>query len=129
MDIISVALFCITSCIMLKVLSGISPEIKILCSVIAACLVTVEFLDEWKSISSAMSAIFEQTEMDGQYLKIIFKSLGICYVTQLGCDCCRDCGENAVSSQLELVGKAAMLAASLPLFSAAADLVRSLLVI
>lgn len=129
MDIISIALFCITACVMLKVLAGSSAEIKVLCSVIAACLVTLRFLDGWHSISAALTELFEQTGMDGQYLKIIFKSLGICYVTQLGCDCCKDCGENAIASQLELAGKAAMLMVSLPLFSAAAELVKSLLLI
>lgn len=129
MDIISTALFCITACIMLKVLSGCSGEIKVLCSVIAACLVTLRFLDGWSEISSALTELFDQTGMDGEYLKIIFKSLGICYVTQLGCDCCKDSGENAVASQLELAGKAAMLIVSLPLFTAAAELIRSLLLI
>lgn len=129
MDIAAAALFCIISCVMLKVLANNSSEIKALCSIAAACLVTMRFLGSCTEIFSALTDLFEETGMDGQYMKIILKSLGICYVTQLGCDCCKDCGENAVASQLELAGKAAMLGVSLPLFSAAVDLVRALLVI
>jgi stage III sporulation protein AD len=129
MNVIGAALFCITACVLLKVLANSSGEIKVACSVAAACLVTVRFLDSCGEIFTALNGLFEQTGLDEQYLKIIFKSLGICYVTQLGCDCCRDCGENALASQLELVGKAAMLAAALPLFSAAVELVKSLLAI
>lgn len=127
MDIISVALFCITSCVLLKVLASNSGEIKVICSILAACLVTVRFLGEFSSISSALSELFEQTGLNDEYFKIIVKCLGICYVTQLGCDCCRDCGEAALASQLELTGKASMLIVSLPLFRAAVELVRSLL--
>ncbi|MGN0632668.1 MAG: SpoIIIAC/SpoIIIAD family protein [Oscillospiraceae bacterium] len=127
MDIISVALFCITSCVLLKVLASNSGEIKVICSILAACLVTVRFLSEFSSISSALSELFEQTGLNDEYFKIIVKCLGICYVTQLGCDCCRDCGEAALASQLELTGKASMLIVSLPLFRAAVELVRSLL--
>ena len=95
----------------------------------AACLITLRFLDSWREISAALEDIFLQTGMQSEYLKIIFKSLGICFVTQLGCDCCRDSGENAMASQLELAGKAAILVTALPLFSAAAEMVRTLLMI
>lgn len=128
MDIISVTLFCLTACVLLKVLSAGGGEIKLVCGILAACIVMVKFLDEFYSISDSLSDIFEQTGLDDKYLGIIFKSLGICYVTQLGCDCCRDSGESALASQLELVGKAALLIVSLPLFNTAVEIVRALLI-
>jgi stage III sporulation protein AD len=127
-DIISITLFCICACVLVKI-SGVSGEIKTLCSITAACLVTMKFLDGYYSVSASFSEIFSETGLDGEYLKIIFKSLGICYVTQLGCDCCKDCGENAIASQLELVGKAMLLATAMPLFRAAVELVKSLLLV
>ena len=41
------------------------------------------------------------------YLTILFKSLGICYIVQLASDYCKDCGENALASQVTLAGKLA----------------------
>lgn len=129
MDILTAALFCIAACVLIKTLAGVASEVKLVCSVAAACLITLRFLDSWREISAALEDIFLQTGMQSEYLKIIFKSLGICFVTQLGCDCCRDSGENAMASQLELAGKAAILVTALPLFSAAAEMVRTLLMI
>ncbi len=129
MEIISITLFCIVSCVLLKFMGNGSGEIKVICSIAAAGMVTLKFLDSFSGISSALSGLYEQTGLDEEYIKIIFKSLGICYVTQLGCDYCRDCGENALASQLELAGKAAMLVVSLPLFSSAVELIKSLLLI
>lgn len=129
MDILTAALFCIAACVLIKPLAGVASEVKLVCSVAAACLITLRFLDSWREISAALEDIFLQTGMQSEYLKIILKSLGICFVTQLGCDCCRDSGENAMASQLELAGKAAILVTALPLFSAAAEMVRTLLMI
>lgn len=49
--------------------------------------------------------------------EILLKSLGICFVTQLACDTCRDIGENAIAARLETAGKAAMLLLALPMFT------------
>ena len=48
--------------------------------------------------------------------QILLKSLGICLVTQAASDTCRDIGETAIASRLELAGRAAMLLLAMPLF-------------
>ncbi len=128
-SMLTAAVFCIVCCVLLKTISSESPGIKAVCAIAAACIVMMRFLDSFYSISNTLNELFDSAGIDEEYLKIIFKSLGICYVTQIGCDVCRDCGENALASQLELAGKAALLIVSLPLFSAAADIIRSLLLI
>ena len=57
----------------------------------------------------------------GDALRILFKTLGVAVVTQLAADLCRDAGESAMAGKVELCGKAAVLALSLPL---ASDLLR-----
>ncbi len=47
---------------------------------------------------------------------ILLKSLGICLVTQIACDTCRDIGETAIASRLETAGRAAMLLLAMPMF-------------
>ncbi|MCD8094908.1 MAG: stage III sporulation AC/AD family protein [Ruminococcus sp.] len=129
MDIVTIVIFCIAVCFVLKTLGSVNGEIKIFCAVLAAALVAAKFLESFSVISQTFTELFEQTDLDDDYLKIIFKSLGICYVTQLGCDCCRDCGENALASQLELAGKAALIITAFPLFTAAVEIIKSLLLI
>ena len=62
------------------------------------------------------------------YLRIIFKSLGVTYLTQFASDYCKDCGENAISSQVLLAGRIAIVVISLPLFKAFAQIVKSLII-
>ena len=54
--------------------------------------------------------------LDSEYITVIFKSLGICYLTQFSADICRDCGESAAASAAEIFGKVQLIVLSLPLF-------------
>ena len=64
--------------------------------------------------------------LDEGYARILLKALAVCYITQLAADCCRDAGESAIASKIELAGKAAIVAVSLPVFTELAELVTGL---
>ena len=49
--------------------------------------------------------------------QVLLKALGICLITQVACDTCRDIGETAIAARLETAGKAAMLLLAMPVFS------------
>jgi stage III sporulation protein AD len=55
------------------------------------------------------------------------KVMGIAYLTEFGSLICRDAGENAVGSKLELCGKIMVLVLALPIFSAALDMIFDLI--
>lgn len=58
---------------------------------------------------------------------ILLKVLGIAYITQLSCDVCRDSGETALASKLELLGKFTILIFSIPLFEKVLSLILKVL--
>ncbi len=127
MDMLILTVFCLTVCTALKLVGTVNHEVKYLCTVLAVCLVAARYFTDLREIFSAVNELFSRTGLDTDYLTIILKSLGICYTSQIGCDCCRDSGENALASQLELAGKAAMILIALPLFRNAAEIVGSLM--
>lgn len=47
-------------------------------------------------------------------LKILLKALGLCLVAQIASDVCKDCGESALSTSVELVGKLSIVLMALP---------------
>jgi stage III sporulation protein AD len=48
---------------------------------------------------------------------VLLRVLGIILITKIGSSLCKDAGENALSLQLELVGNARALIATIPLFN------------
>ena len=57
----------------------------------------------------------------------MFKALGICLLSQLAADACRDAGENAMAEKAELAGKVFLLLLALPLFEKIAELALTLI--
>ncbi len=51
------------------------------------------------------------------YTELLFKALGIAILTQICADICRECGESALSTGVELTGKIEILLISLPMIT------------
>ncbi len=115
MNVLGVAVFAIVAAILALTLKQYSPQIAVVVSVgagvllfgyIAASLLPV--LQEVLSISLLSDGVAEN-------IGTLFKCLGICYVVQLAADSCRDAGQQAIASKVELAGKVAVLALALPM--------------
>ena len=128
MDIISVCGFCIVSVIACKVLENDNKQVKIIIALIASAVLLLASSGYIKQIFSAVNSLFDSAKIDDMYIKIIFKSLGVVYLSQFASDYCKDCGENAIASQVVLAGKISVLVISLPLFKAFAEIVKSLII-
>lgn len=101
----------------------LSPGISIACGV----LIMLSVMGMTAPAMELITKLSEQTGLDGGYTRILFKALAICYITQLGSDCCRDVGETAIASKIELAGRAAVAVISVPVFNSLAELIFELL--
>ncbi len=62
-----------------------------------------------------------------QYLPYLFKSMGISLLSATAADLCRDVGEGAIASKLELLGRCEIAALSLPLLQELLTLAEALM--
>ena len=69
-----------------------------------------------KTIFTEIREVINRTEMEAEWFVLLLKSLGMCYITQFSCDCCKDAGETALAGRIELAGKIAIIFMCLPLF-------------
>lgn len=56
--------------------------------------------------------------LDGSYLKMLMKMIGITYVAQFASEICKDAGYGAVGTQIEMFGKVSILFVSMPIMMA-----------
>ena len=95
-------------------LKQIKPEFALLLKF--AVLLLLGFL-VFSEVSDAVFEIFsfgERVSIDSEMLKILLKALGLCLVAQIASDVCKDCGESALSTSVELVGKLSIVLMALP---------------
>ena len=109
--------FCICGCLLGLVLRQYQKPQAVLLGLAVCCILLIAVLPQIEDILRTASAFFSMTGMNAEYLRILCKAVGITYLTQLGMDFCRDCGENAICTAVELFGRVSLIALSLPLFS------------
>ena len=127
MNVISVVALCIMASIICKVLERDSGEVSIIIGIFVAGNIFLMAVISFSDISDTIDTLFSKASISDEYIEILFKAVGISYITQLGCDCCRDSGENAMCTGVELFGKITILLISLPIYSAVISLIEELL--
>ncbi len=125
MDILKIAAVCVISAV-LCTLFGDRKEYAMYIKIAAVCLITVTVIIYISPAIDSINNIFLMADVKSEYITILFKAVGICYITQFACDICRDSGENALASQAELAGKAALVVLALPLIAELSEIVISL---
>lgn len=125
--IVSIAGICITASIMCKLFSDNGKEYALYIKLAAAAAVMSMIIIFVSPIAETIRNIYTKAGADEEYLTVLFKALGICYITQFACDICKDSGENALAAQAELAGKISLMLIALPLFESLADIVARLI--
>ncbi|MCL2056999.1 MAG: stage III sporulation AC/AD family protein [Oscillospiraceae bacterium] len=103
------------------------PEFALLLSLAAGAFVLFALFGEIADIIGRVRAMLTASIIPGEYLSVLLRAMGICLLTQIACDTCRDAGESAIAAKLEMAGKIAVLAVSLPLFEQVLAVARRLI--
>ena len=115
MEIIKIAIICVLTSVICKLLDENSKSFSIYVRIAAAALIIAMVSIYISPVIEKINEIFNQTGIENEYLTILFKAAGICYVSQFACDVCKDNGENLIATHAELAGKIALIVISLPL--------------
>lgn len=93
-------------------------------SVIA--VVGAMLLDTAASIFTMLYTLMEQTGVSGTLFRPLIKTVALALVSRLGSSLCRDAGESAMATLVEVGGAFGAIAVSLPLFTAVWDMLQTL---
>ncbi len=116
MNLISIIGLAIIATIICLLFSQYKPEYTVLISVISSILIFGLIIIGLSDAFNVMKVLLDKIQINNKYTEIIVKSLGICYVTQLASDSCKDAGQTAIANKVELAGKVSIILISLPLF-------------
>ncbi|MBQ3183740.1 MAG: hypothetical protein IJB57_08725 [Clostridia bacterium] len=65
----------------------------------------------------------------GDHFKVMLKGLGVAYLSGIGADMCRDCGEAGLAGRIELAAKLEILVITFPLIKSLIELSESILIL
>lgn len=109
------------------VLRAWRPELALCLSLAAGALVLILLLGQVAPLLTAIKRLVDAGGLPEEHLAVVLKAAGICLLTQLAADTCRDAGESALAGKAELVGRVLLLLLAVPLFEDILALVTGLL--
>lgn len=116
MDLIAIAGAGLVAAAAAVLLRQYKPEYAMLLSLAAAGIFFTWILTGIVPVLSTMRGMVEQTSYSMEALRILMKCLGICYLCEIAGQICKEAGQGAIASKIELAGRISVLVLCLPLF-------------
>lgn len=116
MDMIAIAGAGLVAAAAAVLLRQYKPEYAMMVSLAAVTFLFFWILGEILPALNTLRGMMERTAFSSSALKILMKCLGVCYLCEIAGQVCREAGQTAIASKVELAGKAAVLLLCLPMF-------------
>ncbi len=74
-----------------------------------------------------LTNLASRTSVNGKFIKLLIKITGIAILTEFAVSVCKDAGENAIASKIDISGKIIIVAVSIPIISSLLETVTKVL--
>ncbi len=123
MDVIKIIGVGLVSLIIIIILKQYKPDFAIYISILAGAIILLLVMDKLSSIISLLSSIQNKANINNQFLVILLKITGIAFLTEYASSICKDAGESAIATKIDLGGKVLIIAISIPIIQALLELI------
>ncbi len=117
MDIVKIIGIAFLAVIIIIILKQYRPEFAMYVSIIAGALIIFMSIGKLDGIINLLNTISNSTKVNGQFLGILLKITGIAFLTEFAVSICKDSGETAIASKVDMGGKIIIIAISVPIIS------------
>lgn len=117
----------IVSCIVVIVVKQYKPEFALITTIVAGSVILFMLLGRFTSVFNELKLISESAGIKSEYMEVMLKGLGICYLTQFSSDICNDFGQSSLASKIELCGKITLAVLSIPLLKSLIETISKIL--
>ncbi len=127
MEIIKIIGIALIALIIIILLKQYKPEFVIYVSLIAGVLILFLVIDELSGIVSLIQSIADKASINSQFLSILLKITGIAFLSEFAVSICKDSGEAAIASKVELGSKIIIISMSIPIISTLLEIILKIL--
>lgn len=125
-EIFTIAGIAIVATGFVLILKQYRPEFAFGAALAAGILILLYTVAEFKGILEQINELISLSGIDEKDFEILLRCLGICMVTKVASETCKDCGQSSISSKVDLAGKAVILVSAFPLFSKIIEIIKTL---
>lgn len=127
MEIIKIIGIALIALIIIILLKQYKPEFVLYVSLIAGALILFLVIDELTGIVKLIQSIADKASINSQFLSILLKITGIAFLSEFAVSICKDSGEAAIASKVELGSKIIIISMSIPIISSLLEIILKIL--
>lgn len=123
MEIFQIVGLGLISTVLVIILKTHKPEMAMQVGVITGIAIFMLVATKLSAVVSLLYDYMSRADIDTSYIGILLKIIGIAYIAEFGAEICKDAGESAIASKIELAGKVIIIVIAVPIFTSLLDLV------
>ena len=127
MEIVRIIGIAFIALFIIMIIKQYRPEFSIYISIIAGILIFSIIIIKLGSVVELIKSLADKLGTNTQYFSLLIKITGIAYLAEFATNICKDSGENAIASKVELAGRIIIIAMSVPILGALVDVVINIL--
>lgn len=127
MEILKIIGVGLISLIIIIILKQYRTEYAIFISILAGCIMLILVMDKLTGIIDLIESINNKIPINTQFIAILIKITGIAFIAEFAVSICKDSGESAIASKIELGSKIIIVSMSIPIISSLLEILLKIL--
>lgn len=117
MDIIKIIGVGLIALIIIIIVKQYRPEFTMYVSVAAGIIILLLVMDKLSAIIDLLTNLANKTSINNEFIFLLIKITGIAILTEFASSVCKDSGETAIASKVDMGGKVIIIAMSIPIIA------------
>lgn len=127
MEIIKITSIALIALIIIILLKQYRPEFAIYISILTGILIIFLVMDKFTGIIELIRSISNKSNINNQFIEILLKITGIALLSEFAVSICKDSGETAIASKIEIGTKVIVISMSIPIISSLLEIILKIL--
>ena len=127
MEIIKIIGIALIALIIINMLKQYRPEYAIFISILTGVLILFLVMDRLTGIVNLIESIQDKFSINTQFIALLIKITGIAFLSEFAVSVCKDSGEAAIASKIEIGSKIIIISMSIPIISSLLEIILKIL--
>lgn len=127
MEIIKIVGIALIAMVIIIMLKQYRPEYAIFISILTGILILILVMDRLTGIINLIQSIEDKFSINTQFIALLIKITGIAFLSEFAVSICKDSGEAAIASKIEIGSKIIIISMSIPIISSLLEIILKIL--
>lgn len=126
-DVVKIIGIGLVALLLIIIIRQYKPEFTVYISLIAGILILACILPKISAIIDMLNSLVSTASINSSFLVLLLKITGIAFLTEFAVSICKDAGESAIATKIDMGGKVVIISMSIPILAGLLETVTQIL--